>query len=183
MNIFLLRVIRTVIRADSDPVRQALFANLRQSRLPARMVFGLHELLGTTPASGLLVSGYGLAFFVSIAVPRNRRARILSVARHANARRQIRRIVAWLGPEACDAVDTKPSAVLREAGLLPFVMVSRRRAFLKALRIVRAADRRVAIDAVVSGCGGGGPHRRFMRGQGARSVDRGKSSRTRSGLR
>ena len=88
MNVCLLRAVRSVIRADSDPVRQALFANLRQSRLGARLVYGLHQLLGTTSAAALLVSLYGVAFFLTIAAPRNRPARILTVARHANARRQ-----------------------------------------------------------------------------------------------
>jgi len=144
VNVFLLRAIRIVIRADSDPVRQALFANLRQSRLPVRLVFGLHELLGRTPASGLLVSLYGLAFLVSIAPPRKRHARILTVARHANARRQVARVVSWLGPDACDSVETR----LR-AGFITDVVSALRRTpgrlkpatTLKALRIIRWTDR------------------------------------------
>ena len=82
MNVFLLRAVRSVIRADSDPVRQVLFANLRQSWLPLRMVFRVHELLGRTSASGLLVSLYGLAFFLSIAPPRTGHARILIATRN-----------------------------------------------------------------------------------------------------
>ena len=86
MDVFLLRAIRIVIRADSDPVRQALFANLRQSSLPARLVHGFHERLGNPSLAALLVSCYGAAFFLTIAPERSPRARILAVARHANAR-------------------------------------------------------------------------------------------------
>ena len=64
----LLRAIRIIIRADSDPVRQALFANLKESRVPVRLVFSLHQHLNAA-ASALLVSGYGLAVFVTVTKP------------------------------------------------------------------------------------------------------------------
>ena len=39
---FLLRALRIVIRADSDPARQALFANLKETHLVVRVVLA-HE--------------------------------------------------------------------------------------------------------------------------------------------
>lgn len=138
MDVFLLRAIRIVIRADSDPVRQALFANLRQSSLLARLVYRLHERLGRKRISALLVSCYGLAFFLSIAPPRNRGARILTVARHANARRQVDRVASWMGADECGWVHTRLRALLGPYGLA-------RRAlhrFVRAFRIVRVIDRR-----------------------------------------
>lgn len=138
MDVFLLRAIRIVIRADSDPVRQALFANLRQSSLPVRLVYGLHERLGRTWASALLVCSYGLAFFLSIAPPRNRRARILVVARHTNARRQVGRVASWVGVDECGWVRTSPSALLG-----PYDLSGRaRHRVARAFRIVRGSDTR-----------------------------------------
>lgn len=138
MDVFLLRAIRIVIRADSDPVRQALFATLRQSSLPVRLVYGLHERLGRTPLSGLLVSLYGLAFFLLIAPPPHRGARILTVARHANARRQIARVAAWVGAAECGAVDIRPAALLGRYELHPRLL----HRFRRALSLIRAVDRR-----------------------------------------
>lgn len=142
VDVFILRAIRTVIRADSDPVRQALFANLRQSRLVVRLAYGLHERLGRTRASALLVSCYGLAFFLSIAPPRDRAARILTVARHANARRQVDRVASWLGPDECGQVHTGLTALRGLSGLAGLLRRSSRAPFIKAFRIVRAVDRR-----------------------------------------
>src|SRR5215210_2985562 len=106
MDVFLLRAIRIVIRADSDPVRQALFANLRQSSLLARLVYGLHQRLGNTSLAALLVSCYGGMFFLTIAPDRNSGARVLTVARHANARRQVGRVASWIGPDRCGWIKT-----------------------------------------------------------------------------
>ena len=142
MDVFLLRAIRIVIRADSDPVRQALFANLRQSRLPVRLAYGLHERLGRTRASALFVSCYGLAHFLSIAPPRNRAARILTVARHANARRQIDRVASWLGPDQCGRVDAGPAALRGPSGWAAFLRPSLRGPLFRAFRILRAIDNR-----------------------------------------
>lgn len=142
MNVFILRAIRIVIRADSDPVRQALFANLRQSRLAVRLAYRLHQRLGTTRASALLVSCYGLAFFLSITPPRNRTARVLTVARHANARRQVDRVASWVGPDECGRVRTSLTAVRDPSFWVGGVRRSSRVPLIRAFRIVWAIDRR-----------------------------------------
>ena len=137
MDVFLLRAIRIVIRADSDPVRQALFANLTQSSLPARLVYGLHERLGNPSLSALLVSCYGAAFFLTIAPNRHPRARILTVARHANARRQVHRVASWVGHEQCGQVRTSLKGVLG-----PFAFTRRAfHHFATAFRIIRRLDK------------------------------------------
>lgn len=136
MDVFLLRAIRIVIRADSDPVRQALFANLTQSSLPARLVHGLHERLGNPSLAALLVSCYGAAFFLTIASDRHPRARILGVARHANARRQVRRVASWVGHEQCGWLKTSVKGLLG-----PYAFTGRTfHRFRTAFRIIRRVD-------------------------------------------
>jgi hypothetical protein len=137
MDVFLLRAIRIVIRADSDPVRQALFANLRQSSIAARLVFTLHEALGRGSLAALLVSCYGGIFFLTICPNRNAGARILVVARHANARRQVRRVASWVGEQRCGWVGTGVGGVRGPYGFARRTVQRFRRAF----RIVRRVDR------------------------------------------
>jgi hypothetical protein len=105
-----------VIRADSDPARQALFANLMQARPLVRLVFGLHERIEGTIASAWLIAGYGLATLLRIVPPR-RPARVLTVARHANARRQVARIASWVGAGDCAAIDTGVSLAALSSGM------------------------------------------------------------------
>jgi len=131
-----------VIRADSDPARQALFASLMQSRLPVRLAYRLHERLGGTWASALFVSCYGLASFLSIAPPRNRGARILAVAKHANARREVARVASWVGPADCGWVRTGLRALLGASGLAGLAVLLSRGRLVSVLRIVRAIDSR-----------------------------------------
>ena len=142
MNVFILRAIQIVIRADSDPVRQALFANLRQSRLAVRLAYRLHERLGTTRASALLVSCYGLAFFLSISPPRNRAARIVVVARHANARRQVDRVASWIEPDECGRVRTRLTALCDPSFWVRGGRRSPRAFLVRAFRIVWTVNSR-----------------------------------------
>jgi hypothetical protein len=135
-------VVRIVIRADSDPARQALFANLMHARWPVRLADRLHRGVAGTWAAALLVACYGLAALVSIAPARNRRARVLAVARHANARRQVARVATWVGADDCGTVRTGLATLVRLAGLRGLVLLCSRRAPRRALRIVRAIDSR-----------------------------------------
>lgn len=142
MDACLLRAIRIVVAADSDPIRQALFNNLRQSRLPVRLAYGLHARLGGTRAAAWLVSCYGLLFYLTIAPPRRPGARVVAVARHTNARRQVGRVAAWLGPGECELVRSGPGTLAAPLRLLMLVLSSSPRAFMKAFRIVHGVDRR-----------------------------------------
>jgi hypothetical protein len=142
VNVSLLRVVRIVIRADSDPARQVLFANLMHARLPVRLAQQLHERVAGTWASVLLVSSYGLAALLSIAPAQNREARVLAVARHANARRQVARVTAWIGAADCGSVRTGLKTLIRLAGLPGLSAVRSPRRLARAIRIVRAFDGR-----------------------------------------
>ena len=142
LNLRLFRVLRTVIRADSDPARQVLFANLMRSRPYVRLAYGLHERLGGTWASTLLVSCYGLAVFLTIAPARNRGARVLALAIHENARRQAARIVSWIGPVKCGWVRTGTVTLVGRSGLAGLALLMSRRCLVRTFRIVRAIDSR-----------------------------------------
>jgi hypothetical protein len=142
MTISLLRAVRIVVRADSDPARQVLFANLMHARWPVRFAHGLHGFVAGTWASTLLVACYGVAALLSIGPARNHRARVLAVARHANARRQIARVSSWVGPEDCASVRTGLKTLVRLAGLGGLNLLFARGAVSRALRVVRAFDRR-----------------------------------------
>jgi hypothetical protein len=109
-------------------------------------VYRLHERLGSSRAAALLVSCYGLAAFLAVAPPRNRRARVLALAVHENARHQVSRIIAWIGASDCDWVR------FGKWGRESFLSVSSkndsrphlltRRGMTAAFRITRAIDRR-----------------------------------------
>jgi hypothetical protein len=139
---FLLRAIRTVIRVDSDPVRQALFTNLRQSRLTIRAIYGLHELFGRSSAAAMLTAGYGTAAWLMIAPPAKRRARVLMVARHANARREVGRVAAWVGKDECCLIESRLKASPRLFVRMVTSLLASPAGFIKAFRIVRSVDRR-----------------------------------------
>jgi hypothetical protein len=142
MTTSLLRVVRIVIRADSDPARQVLFANLMHARWPVRFANRLHGWVAGTWASVLLVACYGLAALLSIAPARNERARVLAVARHANARRQVSRVFSWVGADDCGSVRTGLKTLVRLAGIGGLALLFSNRALTRAFRTVRTFDRR-----------------------------------------
>jgi hypothetical protein len=142
VNISLLRVVRIVIRADSDPARQVLFANLMHARWPVRVAQGVHQRVAGTWAGAVLVSSYGLAALLSIAPARNQQARVVAVARHANARRQVARVASWIGSSDCGSVRTGLKTLVRLAGLGGLGQIRSRRSLVRSFRLVRAFDRR-----------------------------------------
>jgi hypothetical protein len=113
-----------------------------QSRRPVRLAYRLHERLRGTWWAALLVSGYGLASYLTIAAPRNRRARVLVVATHENARRQVDRVSSWIGAADCDSLAIRPGARTGAAGLVRLAEGLRRGRLFRALRILRAIDGR-----------------------------------------
>ena len=142
MNLCLVRVLRLVIRADSDPARQALFANLIQARRGVRLAYRTHERLRGTWASALLVSCYGLASFLSIARTPNRHATVLAVAAHENAQREVTRVLAWLGPADCGWLRGRMRNALGAAALVALWRLFTRGRVLQAIKVVRTIDRR-----------------------------------------
>ena len=142
MNSRLLRVVRTVVRADSDPTRQILFANLMESQPFVRVVYGLHQRLRGTWASTALVSCYGLVALLTIAPARNRRARVLVLAKHENARRQAARIVSFVGAADCGWVRTGAKAFVSGSSLAGLALCLSRRRRVRTFRVLGAIDRR-----------------------------------------
>jgi hypothetical protein len=138
----LLRVLRTVIRADSDAVRQALFANLMQAHLWVRLVCRLHDRLRGTGAASFVIAVYGLISFLTIVPPRNRAARLLAVGQFENARRQIDRVASWIGPSDCAVVGTGVAALRAPLLAARLLVLARGRGIRKALRTAAVIDRR-----------------------------------------
>ncbi len=138
----LLQALRIVIRSDSDPARQVLFSNLMQSHLSVRLAFGVHERLRGTSASAFFVSLYGLASYFTIAPPSNARARVLIVAKHANARRHVARVASWVGPESCGWVTTGKGALWHGATARAARALLSGRGLRRAFRLVRTIDDR-----------------------------------------
>jgi hypothetical protein len=102
----LLRALRIVVRADSDSIRQALFAHLLRVNTAARLVHAVHRVLGGNWTSALLAAVYGLQSILTISPPRGERRRIVAVEVHANARRQLDRFAALVGPGEIGRVRT-----------------------------------------------------------------------------
>lgn len=132
---------RIVIAADTDPVRQVLFANLMQARRSVRVAYRLHARFADTWMSAVVVSGYGLAYFLRISPPSAPRS-ILAVAKHANARRQVDRVCGWVGLEHCHRIQIGFGIGATLAGLSRLVSVASGRALWRSFRIIRALDSR-----------------------------------------
>ena len=141
MNAHLLRAIRLVVRADSDPARQALFATLLRSRSDVRLACALHKPVRGTWVGATLVGASGLASFFGIAPPHNRGARVIAIAQHENARRQIGRLFDWIGREECGVVRTGRGALMSGATTSALGTLFWRGAPLSLLRIIRRIDR------------------------------------------
>jgi hypothetical protein len=142
MNIGLLHIVKMVIRADSDPARQALFVNLMQSHLWVRFAFRLHAHVRGTWASTLVIGSYGLLAFLSVAAPRNRGARVMAIAKHENASRQVHRVAAWIGPADFGLVRLGLKAGSRPSALVGLVRLLWRGRVGKVLRAARAIEKR-----------------------------------------
>ncbi len=142
MNVQLLRVVRLVIRVDSDPARQALFARLVRTHRPVRLAFQAHERIAGSWASALFISCYGFLTFLRVARPRQRGARVLIVATHVNARQHVSRIAGWIDRGTCAWVRTGAGALLTRSMFSGVTLLLSRRRVVEALRIIRWLDGR-----------------------------------------
>lgn len=131
-----------MIRVDSDPARQALFAKLVQARWPVRLAFRIHQRIAGSWASVLFVACYGFIAFLRVARPRKRHARVLLLATHVNARHHVSRIAGWIGDSQCAWVRTGPSAALTRSVFSGIALLLSRRRLIEALRIIGWIDRR-----------------------------------------
>lgn len=140
MDVSVLRPVRTIVRADSDPVREALFQNVVATNLVARMAVRCHRLLGRSWASGWLVSMYGLKSFAALSSSAGPNPVALSVAVHANAARHVRRL-AKLSPLEVVEIQTRvaDSAVTEIAQRLVTLLLSEDGR--RALRLIQRVNR------------------------------------------
>lgn len=138
----LLHAIRSTIRADSDPSRQALFATLTRSRASAGAARRVHAWLGTSWLSTAFVSLYGLRAFLSVHAPR-REPFLLTIAVHANAARQVDRVAGWFPDRDCARVASGSRGVARPAivARLMSLVLSGSRVW-RALRIIHRVNGR-----------------------------------------
>lgn len=141
MTASLLRALRIVIAADSDPVRQVLFRNLIQARRTVRVAYRLHERFAGTWASAVIASTYGLAYYLRISPP-PARLPVLAVGKHANARRQVDRIGESVGVEHYHRIRIGLGAGATIGGLVRLLSPASARALWRSLRILRGVDRR-----------------------------------------
>ncbi len=118
MHVTLLTAVRTMVRADSDPVRQSLFGALRQTSAMVRAICWLHRRLGQTKASSILVAAYGLKSWLAIFEGRNRSPRLVTIAVHANAKRRVTQVAAAYGEDHVNYLRTGMSALLRLSNIL-----------------------------------------------------------------
>lgn len=111
----LLTAVRAVIHADSDPVRQDLFAALKQTKAAVRSACWLHAQLGRTWASSLFVSAYGLNSWLATRAGAKRQPDILGVFVHENARRRLLQLSSVFGDESIDLLRIDRFGALRLA--------------------------------------------------------------------
>lgn len=111
-----------------------------QARREVRMAYWLYERLAGTWAAAVLVSLYGLGYFLRIAPPATPGARVLAVAKHANAKRQIDRVASWMSPNECDRIRT--GLRVGVGGLGTLLMPASWRHLHRTLRILRVIERR-----------------------------------------
>jgi hypothetical protein len=143
MNVALLKAVRIVIRADSDPVRQALFSILKKTNVAVYAACWVRDRLGRSWASSLLVSAYGLKSLLALAAASGPKRQIVAIAVHANARQQIERFASACGPGCVGKIRTGLSAIARWATLHQFVRVLLGgRHTLTGLRVIHAVNRR-----------------------------------------
>jgi hypothetical protein len=112
-----------------------------QARPWVRLAYSTHDRLRGTWGSTCVIAGIALLSLLAVAPPRNRRARMVAVAQHENARRQIARIASSIRPAECGLVRTGMGALGREtwAALGAILREGRVR---KRLRTIRAIDSR-----------------------------------------
>jgi hypothetical protein len=128
----LLEAIRITIKADSDPVRQTLFARLREEDRVARIVTRVHGWLGRSRAASALVSLYGLKTYLSIDDAPDARDGIMAVAVFVNARRHIAEVTELLHEHKPSIVSVSSRNIIRPRTLLRLLRVG-----LSPMRCIR----------------------------------------------
>ena len=122
MKTQLLRAIREVVHADSDPVRQALFDHVRRSSLVVKCVWNTHRIFRRTYLSSALVFLFGVKSYAAADVSSNEQHLPLIIAIHKNAKKQGRKFAGWLEPERVSWLQTGLACLFSPRSLSRLVM-------------------------------------------------------------
>ena len=98
MKTQLLRTIREIVHADSDPVRQALFDHVRSTNPVVSFVWNAHRIAGNTYLGAALVFLFGIKSYAADVSSREEHLPLI-VAIHKNAKKQGQKIESWLKPD------------------------------------------------------------------------------------
>lgn len=121
MKIQLLRTVREVVHADSDPVRQALFDHLRGSNPVVKFVWNAHRVVRNTYLSSALVFLFGVKSY-AVDVSSREQGLPLIIAIHKNAKKQGHKIAAWLKPEPVSWLQADLACLFRPRTLARLAM-------------------------------------------------------------
>jgi len=142
MKMEMLKTVRRVIHADSDPVHQSLFEHLRASQPLIRAAWRCHRLLGRSPFSTLLLFGFGAGSYLAATPSTSERNRPLIVAIYANARKQARQVVSWMGWHSVAWLETGSRRMLTAGAMHRFLRGALHcRAWRRYYRVVRRLTR------------------------------------------
>lgn len=137
----LLAACDVVVAKDRGAFRRAVFGDLVRQHVSVRAARAVYGALGAGWPRTLFVAAYGLASFVSAALPRTRRP-VVAVAAYANERRQIDDVARWIGGDLVARSDLGPRAAAspRSWTALARALASPER-LGSFLRVVRRYDR------------------------------------------
>ena len=143
MKIQLLKTIREVIRADSDPVRQSLFDHLRSSDSVVKFVWGVHHIVRRSYLSSIMVFLFGVKSYATADTSSHEQDLPLIIAIHKNAKKQGNKIASWLEPERVSWLQLGLACLVKPRSLGRLVTgCFRVRVWLRILAVVHRLNRR-----------------------------------------
>lgn len=145
MNTTLLRALRVIVNADSDPARQALFERVSARTPSIKVALGVHRLLGDTAAGAGLILSYGVGEYLKAQLAEGSPAGgLLGLGIYPTDRSALDYVARLVGPERTGWIHAAPASqrvsprVARQ--LLGRLARGRRRRRL--LRLARRVNRR-----------------------------------------
>ncbi len=104
MNVCLLKAIRNVARMDAEPLRIAIFEDVKSRNFLIRSISRTYELVKGSFIGTLAVALYGCKSFIVPVFKKKRNASILSTATYPNEEKQIAFIKECIGAEVVSSV-------------------------------------------------------------------------------
>ena len=143
MKTQLLRTIREVVHADSDPVRQSLFDHLRIHNLFVKIIWNTHRIFRNNYLSTAMVFVFGVKSYAATDVAEEERHLPLIVAIHKNAKKQGREFESWLAPERVSWLQVSIACMFKPWSLLRLAKgVARVGVWRRFLPLVNRLNRR-----------------------------------------